>query len=88
VGRPNVIFVIVDALRNDMISFAGAFAPPTPNIDRLASAGVFFHDAYSCTNATDSSVTCMMTGLSSRGCEPWIIYRDSILKTWLLPAIR
>jgi arylsulfatase A-like enzyme len=63
VGRPNVIFVIVDALRNDMISFAGAFAPPTPNIDRLASAGVFFHDAYSCTNATDSSVTSMMTGL-------------------------
>lgn len=46
-----------------MISVVNPQALPTPNIDRLARNGILFRDAYSCTNATDPSITTMMTGL-------------------------
>lgn len=49
---PNVIFVLVDALRADRLSISGYGRPTTPNIDRLASRGTVFSNAYSHGNRT------------------------------------
>jgi len=62
-AKTNIIFIVIDALRADMLSTINSQAVSTPTIDCFAREGVLFQDAYSCTNATDSSITSMMTGL-------------------------
>lgn len=58
----NVVLVIVDALRTNRV---GAYSGGglTPNIDTLAEDGEVFEQCYSCINATDSSLTTILTGL-------------------------
>jgi arylsulfatase A-like enzyme len=58
----NIVLVVVDALRKDRV---GAYSSNelTPNIDSLASDGEVFNNCFSCVNATDSSVTTILTGL-------------------------
>ncbi len=60
--RPNVVFIIVDALRARNLGCYGYGKPVSPNIDKLAREGVLFEDAYSCANVTDSSVTTIFSG--------------------------
>ena len=43
--RPNVIVVVADQLRADHLGFAGNPVVKTPNLDRLAAAGVVFSEA-------------------------------------------
>src|SRR5688572_33050425 len=46
-ARPrNVIFILVDDMRHDVMSFAGHAFVKTPHIDRLASEGVHFRNAF------------------------------------------
>ncbi|MEM9802442.1 MAG: sulfatase-like hydrolase/transferase, partial [Planctomycetota bacterium] len=45
-GLPNILLVIVDALRQDTIRAYGDDEVHTPHIDRLAGEGVLFEDAY------------------------------------------
>ena len=53
-SRPNIIVIVADQFRHDMFSFAqGPFSIRTPNIDKLASRGVVFKNAYS------ANPTCM-----------------------------
>ncbi|MGQ9628210.1 MAG: sulfatase family protein, partial [Anaerolineae bacterium] len=61
--RLNILFILVDALRPDMLTCYDPQGVATPNIDRLAEEGVLFRDAFSCINATDSSLMSIMTGL-------------------------
>ncbi len=49
---PNVVFVLVDALRADRLSCAGYPRPTSPFIDRLAASGTMFENAYSHGNRT------------------------------------
>ncbi len=58
----NIIFIIVDALRARNMGCYGYCKPTTPNIDNLARRGIFFKDSYSCTNATDPSLTTIFSG--------------------------
>ena len=44
--RPNVLLITADQLRADALGFAGNRIVSTPNLDRLASAGVVFESAY------------------------------------------
>jgi len=62
----NVIIVVVDALRADRIGVYGNEHHLTPNIDILASDSTVFKYAFSCTNATDPSVTSIHTGRHPR----------------------
>ena len=51
VGRPNIIFVLVDDLRWDAMGFTGRYPfLKTPHIDQLRNEGVHFKNAF-CTNS-------------------------------------
>ena len=60
--KPNIIFIIIDALRPRNLSCYGYSKPTSPNIDRLSEKGLLFRDAHSCINATDPSLTSIFSG--------------------------
>ena len=61
--HPNLIVVLVDDLRWDEIGCTGHPFVRTPNIDRIASEGVRFRNAF-CTTPLCSPVrACLLTGL-------------------------
>jgi len=49
-GKPDIILVVIDALRADRVGALGSAAGLTPNLDRIAERGVVFRQAV--TNAT------------------------------------
>ena len=57
----NVLLIVVDALRTDRVGVYGG-SDLTPNIDSIADDGEVFEQCYSCINATDSSLTTILTG--------------------------
>jgi arylsulfatase A-like enzyme len=60
---PNVIIVMVDALRPDHVSSYGYAQPTTPNLDsRLAAAGTRFLDVTSASSWTYPANAAMLTG--------------------------
>ena len=61
--QPNVILVVVDALRADRLGSYGNVRPVSPNIDSYAKGGVIFKDAYSHASHTKLSVASIFTGL-------------------------
>jgi arylsulfatase A-like enzyme len=46
-GRPNVLLVILDAVRADHMGAYGYARPTTPNLDRIAREGVLYEHAFS-----------------------------------------
>ena len=65
--KPNIIFIIIDAVRARNVGAYGYDKPTTPNIDKIAQQGVLFRNAYSCTNSTDSSLTSIFSGIYPLG---------------------
>lgn len=57
----NVLLIVIDALRTDRV---GVYCDGelTPNLDTLAAEGEMFEQCYSCINATDPSLTTILTG--------------------------
>ncbi len=62
-GSVNVLLVTVDTLRPDRLSCYGYKGRATPNIDRLAAAGVLFENAYCDVPWTTPSMASVHTGL-------------------------
>ncbi|MEQ9715981.1 MAG: sulfatase [Candidatus Asgardarchaeum sp.] len=60
--KPNVIIVVIDALRARNMSMYGYDKPTTPNIDKIAKDSVLFDNCFSTTNTTDPSVTTILSG--------------------------
>ena len=60
--RPNFVFILIDDLRYDTLSCAGHPFVRTPNIDRLASAGVRFGNAFVTTSLCSPSRAAFLTG--------------------------
>lgn len=60
--EPNIILIVIDALRVKNLSCYGRSGLNSPNIDRLAREGVLFENAYACINATDPSLTTIFSG--------------------------
>ncbi|AGK60083.1 hypothetical protein Asulf_00047 [Archaeoglobus sulfaticallidus PM70-1] len=60
--RPNIIFIVIDALRARNLSCYGYSKLTSPNIDNIAKKGILFENAYSCTNTTDPSITTIFSG--------------------------
>lgn len=62
-NKPNVLILMTDQHRFDMMTCAGNTAVPTPNIDRIAKRGVRFENAYCPYPVCVASRSSMLTGL-------------------------
>jgi arylsulfatase A-like enzyme len=60
---PNVLILVLDALRADHLGCYGYRRPTSPTIDRLASQGVLFLNAYTQAPLTKQSVASIWTSL-------------------------
>ncbi|MFH1845799.1 MAG: sulfatase [bacterium] len=63
--RPNILLIVSDALRADVLGCYGGEAR-TPHLDRLTADGVLFDNAYSTAPATMASAISMWSGNYSR----------------------
>lgn len=61
-ARPNVLLIVVDALRADSLSSYSYHRETTPNIDRLARAALLFQNAISVGGNTATVMSAIMTG--------------------------
>ena len=61
IGRPNIVFILVDDLGKEWVSSYGAEDILTPNIDSLAKSGIRFNNVYSMPQCTPTRVT-LLTG--------------------------
>ena len=64
--RPNLVFLMADNLRHDLLRCAGSKIIQTPNIDRLAAQGVRFENAFCTTSICAASRASIFTGLYRR----------------------
>ena len=62
-SKRNIVFVLIDDLRFDTLSFMGHPHAKTPNIDRLAREGVHFENAFVTTSLCSPSRASILTGL-------------------------
>ncbi len=60
---PNVVMIVLDALRADHLSIYGYGRETSPNIDRLAREGVMFSNAHSQGNRTIIAMPALFTSL-------------------------
>lgn len=60
--EPNIIIIILDALRVRNLGCYGYPKPTSPNIDNLVREGILFENAFSCTNYKDPSLTTVFSG--------------------------
>ena len=60
---PNILLVVADSLRSDYLSHAGQEQSVTPNIDKLAEAGVRYQNAFAQSSSTGTSMTSLFTSL-------------------------
>lgn len=62
-GRPNIIVIVTDDQRWDMLGAAGNSIIQTPNMDRLANEGTLFENHFVTTSLCAPSRTSIFTGL-------------------------
>jgi len=70
-GRPNIILLLTDDQRWDALGAAGNPVIKTPNLDRLASQGVFFENAFVTTSICATSRASIITGQYARRHNVW-----------------
>jgi len=61
--KPNIIFILADDQRNDVLSIAGHPIVKTPTIDKLAENGIRFTNAFVTTSICAASRASIFTGL-------------------------
>jgi len=64
--RPNVLLIVMDAVRADHLSSYGYHLPTTPNIDRIARQGILYENAITPGSWTLPSHATLFTGLYPR----------------------
>lgn len=65
-NQPNIIFILTDDQRWDALGFAGNDLIHTPEMDRLASEGIFFENAFVTTPICAASRASILTGTYER----------------------
>jgi len=63
VGRPNIVFIIVDDMGYADLGCYGSRQIKTPNIDKMAAEGIRFTDAYSGCTVCAPARSVLMTGM-------------------------
>jgi len=78
--RPNILFIMVDQARADLIGRAGHPGCPTPNLDRLEQQSLSFQRAYCtapmCTPARGAILTGLYPALNGANWNDATPYRD------------
>jgi choline-sulfatase len=71
--QPNILFLMDDEHRADVLGYAGDDVVRTPTIDHLAETGVVFENAYTPSPRCMPARQCMMSGQLPRrcGCESY-----------------
>jgi len=64
--RPNIIFILTDDQRFDAIGYSGNPLTHTPEMDKLAKSGTYFHNAMVTTPICAASRASILTGLYER----------------------
>ncbi|MBD3182636.1 sulfatase-like hydrolase/transferase [Candidatus Poribacteria bacterium] len=64
-NKPNILIIMTDQHRADLMTCAGRDLVPTPNIDEIASKGVRFQNAFCPYPVCVASRMCLLTGLYS-----------------------
>lgn len=59
---PNILVIVIDALRYDHVSYAGYDRQTTPHLDALAQEGTFYTNMYTSAPWTLPSITSLLTG--------------------------
>lgn len=59
---PNIILIVIDALRARNLSCYGSERGSSPNIDKIADKGILFENVFCCWNTTDQSLTAILSG--------------------------
>lgn len=86
-GRPNVLMIVVDDLRDDIGCFGNPLAK-TPHIDRLAARGMVFDRAYCQQAVCSPSRTSLLTGRRPDATRVWDLkthFREAIPDCVTLP---
>ena len=65
-NQPNIIFILTDDQRWDAIAYSGNKIIYTPEMDRLAKQGVYFHNAFVTSPICAASRASIFTGLHER----------------------
>lgn len=70
---PNILFLMSDEHRPDVLGYAGNPVVRTPNLDRLAKDAVIFNNAYTPSPICVPGRQCIMSGQLPKtcGCEGW-----------------
>ena len=75
--RPNVVFIMADDQRSDMLSTNGNPYVKTPHLDRLAAEGCNFKNAFTVSGVCSPSRAVFFTGKTGPLCAG-VIYEDSL----------
>lgn len=78
--KPNVLFIAIDDLNDYVHCMNGAIHVPTPNIDRLARAGVLFTNAHCQAPICGPSRASIMTGLYPTTTGNYLQLKDEHIK--------
>lgn len=62
-NKPNILFILTDDQRWDALGYAGNPIIKTPEIDKLATEGVYFSHAFVTTPICAASRASILTGL-------------------------
>ena len=78
-SKPNIIFILTDDLGWKDLTVYGSTFYETPNLDKLASQGMLFTDAYASSNVCSPSRSSIMTGKYpvNTGITDWIAGRQA-----------
>jgi len=84
--RPNILLICIDALRADHVGVYGYPMPTTPNIDALATEGIYFSNMVAHSTWTKPSIATLMTSLysSQHGIHRVAVGPEDALRTEIL----
>ena len=85
-SAPNIVFVLADDLGWSDVGFNGAKFYETPNIDRLAAAGMRFNDAYSGGPNCLPTRACLISGMYTPRTQIWTPSAEIDMKSASLEA--
>ncbi len=75
-SRPNILFLMSDEHRADVVGFGGGSVVRTPRLDALAESGVVFSNAYTPSPICIPGRQCLMSGQLPRTCRTENFFQD------------